>query len=79
MHAVYSPDLAPSDYHLFASICHGLTEQRFNSHEETNKWLEGFAAYFFGAEFTNCLRDGINLSLAIAIILMIKFVTIFYL
>jgi len=26
-HAAYSPDLAPSDYHLFASMSHALAEQ----------------------------------------------------
>ena len=30
-HAAYSPDLAPSDYHLFASLGHALAEQRFTS------------------------------------------------
>ena len=29
--AYYSPDLAPSDYRLFASIGHALVEQRFGS------------------------------------------------
>jgi len=44
-HAAYSPDLAPSDYHLFASMGHALTEQRFGSYEDVKKWLdEWFAA-----------------------------------
>ena len=30
-HAAYSPDLAPSDYHLCASLAHALAEQRFTS------------------------------------------------
>jgi len=30
-HAAYSPNLAPSDYHLFASMGHALAEQRFSS------------------------------------------------
>jgi len=30
-HAAYSPDLAPSDYHLFASMDHALAEQRFDT------------------------------------------------
>ena len=28
-HAAYSPDLAPSDYHLFASMGHVLAQRRF--------------------------------------------------
>ena len=43
-HAAYSPDLAPSDYHLFASMSHALTEQCFGSYEDVKKWLEWFAA-----------------------------------
>ncbi|GFX76342.1 mariner Mos1 transposase [Trichonephila clavipes] len=31
-HATYSPDLAPSDYHLFASLGHALADQRFTSY-----------------------------------------------
>lgn len=29
-HAAYSPDLALSDYHLFTSLGHALTEQSFS-------------------------------------------------
>jgi len=32
-HAAYSPDLAPSNYHLFASMGHALAQQRFTSYE----------------------------------------------
>lgn len=39
-HAAYSPDLAPSDYHLFASMGHALSEQRFRSYEEVRNWLD---------------------------------------
>ena len=30
-HPAYSPDLAPSDYHLFSSMGHALGEQHWNS------------------------------------------------
>jgi len=41
----YSPDLALSDYHLFASMDHALAEQCFGSYEDVKKWLdEWFAA-----------------------------------
>ena len=43
-HPPYSPDLAPSDYHLFASMGHALAEQRFCSYEEVGKWLDGWMA-----------------------------------
>jgi len=36
-HAAYSPDLAPSDYYLFASIGHALAQQRFTSYEDVRK------------------------------------------
>ncbi|GFX89386.1 mariner Mos1 transposase [Trichonephila clavipes] len=32
-HAAYLSDLAPSDYHLFASLGHALADQRFTSYE----------------------------------------------
>ena len=38
-HAAYSPDLAPSDYHFFASMGHALAEQRFSSYEDVKKNL----------------------------------------
>lgn len=43
-HAPYSPDLAPSDYHLFRSMQHGLSEQHFTSYEEVKNWLSGWLA-----------------------------------
>jgi len=51
-HPAYSPDLAPSDYHLFSSMSHALAERHFNSYEDVRKWLdEWFASKdedFFG-------------------------------
>ncbi|QQP52382.1 Transposase, partial [Caligus rogercresseyi] len=43
-HAAYSPDLAPSDYYLFASMGHALAEQHFTSYEDVRKWLEDWFA-----------------------------------
>ncbi|GBP34661.1 Mariner Mos1 transposase [Eumeta japonica] len=34
-HPPYSPDIASSDYHLFRSMAHALSEQRFTSYEDT--------------------------------------------
>lgn len=39
-HPPYSPDLAPSDYHLFRSMAHGLAEQHFANFEEVENWLQ---------------------------------------
>jgi len=43
--AAYSPDLTPSDYHLFAvSMDHALVEQHFDSYEDVKKWLDKWFA-----------------------------------
>jgi len=55
-HPSYSPDLAPSDYHLFPNIKTWLTTQRFDDDAElqagVNEWLKSQAAKFYD--------DGIN-------------------
>ena len=38
-HAAYSPDLAPSDYHFFASMGLALAEQLFGSYN-VKRWLD---------------------------------------
>ncbi|GFX26524.1 mariner Mos1 transposase [Trichonephila clavipes] len=38
-HPLYSPDIAPSDYHLFRSMAHGLADQHFRSYEEVKNWI----------------------------------------
>jgi len=47
----YSPDLAPSDYHLFTNMKIWLAAQRFHTNEElmdtVNNWLHNLAAPFF--------------------------------
>ena len=49
-HPPYSPDLAPSDYHLFTKMV-WLATQRFHTNEElmdeVNNWLLNLAAPFF--------------------------------
>ena len=42
-HPAYSPDLAPSDYHLF-SMGHALAERHFDSYEDVRKWLDEWFA-----------------------------------
>ena len=39
-HAAYSPELAPSDYYLFASMGHALSDQRFTFYENVRKCLD---------------------------------------
>ena len=43
-HPPYSPDIAPSDYHLFRSMTHGLAEQHFTSYEEAKNWVDSWIA-----------------------------------
>ena len=38
----YSPDITPSDYHLFGSMAHGLAEQHFTSYEEVKNWVNSW-------------------------------------
>ena len=41
-HAAYSPDMDPSDYHLFASLGHALAKQRLTSYENVREWLDNW-------------------------------------
>ncbi|GFX50826.1 mariner Mos1 transposase [Trichonephila clavipes] len=43
-HPLYSPDLAPSDYHLFRSMAHGLDDQHFRSYEEVKNRIDSWIA-----------------------------------
>ena len=43
-HATYSPELAPSDYYLFASMGHALSDQRFTFYENVQKCLDDWFA-----------------------------------
>lgn len=35
-----SPDLDPSDYHLFSLMSHALPMKHFNNYEDIGKWVE---------------------------------------
>jgi hypothetical protein len=66
----YSPDLAPSAYHLFTKMKVWLATQRFHTNEElmdgVNNWFHNLAAQFFDeglqklvSWYDNCLNvDG---------------------
>lgn len=43
-HPPYSPDLAPSDYHLFRSMQSALAQQHFTSYENVKKWVDDWIA-----------------------------------
>ena len=43
-HPLYSPDIVPSDYHLFRSMSHALSEQRLTSYEDTKNWVDSWVA-----------------------------------
>ncbi|EFN78021.1 hypothetical protein EAI_09508, partial [Harpegnathos saltator] len=42
-------DIVPSDYHLFRSMAHGLSDQHFNNYEEKclNEWIASKDESFF--------------------------------
>jgi histone-lysine N-methyltransferase SETMAR len=42
LHPPYSPDLAPSDYHLFCSLSNNLHGVSFNNNAELQNWLDDF-------------------------------------
>lgn len=54
-HPAYSPDIAPSDYHLFRSMQHGLAGTRFRNAEEVRKWIDDWIA----AKPTSFFQHGI--------------------
>ncbi|PIC31796.1 hypothetical protein B9Z55_012367 [Caenorhabditis nigoni] len=43
-HAPYSPDTAPSDYHLIPSMKHSLAEKYYKSNDEVKKWVDEYFA-----------------------------------
>ena len=55
-HPPYSPDIAPSDYHLFQSMAHALLEQRFKNHGDVKKWLDEWISL----KSPNFYYDGIH-------------------
>ncbi|EGI67280.1 Mariner Mos1 transposase [Acromyrmex echinatior] len=56
LHPPYSPDIAPSDYHLFRSMAHGLSEQHFTSYEDIKNWIDNWIASKDEAFFQRGIR-----------------------
>ena len=44
IHLLYSPNIAPSDFHLFRSLQNSLNRKYFNSMEDCKRHLEQFFA-----------------------------------
>ncbi|CAO4387804.1 unnamed protein product [Caenorhabditis nigoni] len=55
-HPPYSPDLAPSDFHLFRSMQHSLAEMHFKSRDEIEKWV----VTYFESQPAEFFHDGIH-------------------
>ncbi|GBP30478.1 Mariner Mos1 transposase [Eumeta japonica] len=55
-HSPYFPDVAPSDYHLFRSMAHGLADQHFRSYEEVKNWIDSWNASKDGQFFQRGIR-----------------------
>lgn len=55
-HPPYSPDIAPSDFHLFRSMTHGLSEQHFTSYEDIKNWVDSWIASKDEAFFRRGIR-----------------------
>ena len=55
-HAPYSPDLAPSDYHLFRLMKHTLSEESFKDVAAVEKWVRSY----FRSKPREFFADGIR-------------------
>ena len=80
-HALYSPDLVPSDYYLFRLMQHGLSEQHFNSYKEVKNWIDEWLAskgerWYWAREkeSTSYQKDGKKSLIMMADTLIIKFI-----
>jgi transposase len=72
-HPPYSPNLAPSVYHLFTYLENWLGSQSFNNNEElmegVKTWLSSQAANFFDASLKNLFPDMTSSSIPAVIVL----------
>jgi histone-lysine N-methyltransferase SETMAR len=56
-HPPYSPNLSPTDYHLFRSLAHHLDEKKFDNKEQ----LKNDIQTFFDRKYTDFYKNGIYL------------------
>ena len=56
-HPPYSPDLAPSDYHLFRSLQHHLEEKRYDDRDHLENDLRAFFASKSPEFYAKGIRD----------------------
>ena len=56
-HLPYSPDIYSSDYHLFRSMIHDLSDKRFTSYEDTKKKVDSWIT----SKDESFLRRGIRM------------------
>jgi hypothetical protein len=62
----YSPDLAPSDFHLFTKMKNWIATQRFNDDEDpvrVTEWLRSQAAEFYNtgiSKLVHCYNKCLN-------------------
>lgn len=56
-HPAYSPDLAPSDYHLFRKMQNDLSDVRFKTFEEVEKWVAKFLTSQDESFFAKGIRE----------------------
>ena len=76
-HLPYSPDLAPSDYHLFLSLQNFLRGKKFKNEEDIKQALVKFftlkkVKHFSKMEYTNYRHAGKKSLIIMAIILFNK-------
>ena len=55
-HPPYSPDIAPTDFHLFRSMQSALSGERFSSRGDIEKWLNNWFASKNPEFFTHGVR-----------------------
>ena len=67
-HPPYSPDIAPSDYHLFLFLQNFLTGKKFKNEEDSHQKMKHFSKM----GYTNCPHAGNRSLIIMAIILFNK-------
>ncbi|CAH2101800.1 unnamed protein product [Euphydryas editha] len=55
-HAAHSPDLSPTDFHLFRALSNVLQDKKFNTQDEINTFLNDY----FNSLPPSFYADGIN-------------------